>query len=154
MKPEIDKLLTSENVNDSIIELNSYITKLCNYGENINVLNEQQKIFYLNQLFESEVNHGGFEYFFYNKSGNFTHEIIETLNEIGATKTSSILLSAIKLFPDKTVPTDIDERQNIIEEIEDDVNSWDEQYQQFLEYEDNLNNLNLEYIRQNKSAFE
>ena len=44
----------------SIIEFDNYIGELCDYGNSIESLNESQKLFYLNQNLEREVNNGGF----------------------------------------------------------------------------------------------
>jgi len=154
MKPDIDKLLSASNVNSSIIELDNYIGELCNYGSDIDKLTEQQKNFYLNQNLEREVNNGGFNQYFGNSSGNYAHETIKSLLLIGASKTADILQTAINQFPANTVPSDREERQNILKSIEDIANQvWDNLDQKFFAYEDDLNTLNINYVRQNKNAF-
>ncbi len=69
-------------------------------------LTEPQKLFYLNQNLEREVNNGGFHQYFINSSGDYSHETIQSLKSIGATTTALILQRATDQFPNKTVPKD------------------------------------------------
>jgi hypothetical protein len=153
-KMDIDRLLESRDINQSIIELDNYITELCNYGENMEKLTDAQKIFYINQNLEREVNNGGFNQYFHNSSGDFAHETIDALKTIGAIKTASILQAAIDQFPNKIVPKERDKRINILEQIEGRSDSiWEDLDQQFFKYEEDLNQLNIEFVRQHKENF-
>jgi len=153
-KLDLDKLLTSYNKNSSIIEIDNFICELCVWGQSLEKLTEPQKNFFFNQNLEREVNNGGFKQYFYNSSGDFSHETIKSLKIIGADKTADKLQKAIDQFPDKTVPKDRSERQVILEKIEETANEiWEELDQMFFVYEDDLNTLNFEYIRQNKGKF-
>lgn len=151
---DLDGLLNSEDINGSIIELDNFIGELCDYGDDYSKLTEPQKLFYLNQNLEREINNGGFNQYFRNSSGDNAFETIQSLKVIGANKTLAILQKAIDQFPDKTVLKERSERNKIIDQIEEDVNEvWDELDQQFFKYEDNLNDLNIEYIKQHKDLF-
>jgi hypothetical protein len=117
-------------------------------------LTEPQKNFYFNQNLEREINNGGFNQFFYNSSGDFAHETLTSLRTIGANKTADILQQAIDQFPDSTVPKDRAKRQEILEQIENTADEvWEQLDQAFYKYEDNLYNLNIEYIKQNRNSF-
>ena len=70
-KFDLEKLLSSDDINNSIIELDNFIGELCSYVDNMNKLTEEQKQFYYNQCLEREVNNGGFHQYFFNSSGNF-----------------------------------------------------------------------------------
>ncbi len=118
----LDNLLNSEDTNGSIIELDNFIGELCDYGDDFSKLTEQQKLFYLNQNLEREINNGGFNQYFCNSSGNNSHETILSLKAIGASKTADILQKAIDEFPNKIVPRDRYERTKIIEQIEEAAN--------------------------------
>ena len=151
---DIDALLLSKNKNNSIIELDNFICELCDWGEKLDNLTEEQKNFFFNQNLEREVNNGGFNQYFYNSSGDFAHETINSLKIIGADKTANILQQAIDLFPDKTVPQNRTKRQEILEKIEETVSEiFEELDQKFFIYEDDLNTLNIEFVRQNKDKF-
>ena len=76
---DIEKLLTSDNTTESIIELDKYICQLCAWGDELNKLTEPQQNFYFNQNLEREINNGGFNQYFYNSAGDFAHETIDSL---------------------------------------------------------------------------
>ena len=151
---EIEKILNSDDVNGSIIELDNYICELCEYGDRLDQLTQPQKNFYFNQNLEREINNGGFNQFYFNSSGDFAHETIESLKAIGAFKTAEIVELANKQFPNNSVPKERDKRQELLEEIEDDANeTWEELDQRFFEYEDDLNSINMEYVRKHQNDF-
>jgi len=152
--PNLDILLNSEDTNRSIIELDNFIGELCDYGDDFSKLTDQQKLFYLNQNLEREINNGGFNQYFINSSGDNAHETILSLKAIGADKTADILQKAIDQFPNKTVPKDRDKRTEIVEQIEEVANEvWNDLDQKFYQYEDNLNTLNIEYIKKHTDFF-
>lgn len=104
--PTLLSELDFSNTNDShrsIIELDDRIGKLCSYGENIDVLNDCQRNFFLNQSFEKELNNGGFHQFFFNSTGKYSHETIGSLKAINAINTVMLLEAAISKFPDGQV---------------------------------------------------
>ena len=71
------------------------------------------------------------------------------------TITSSILQKAISEFPNKLAPKDRDERIALLQQIENFANEkWDELDKEFYKYEDNLNELNIEFIKRNKNDFQ
>ena len=150
----LDALLNSDDSNKSIIELDNFIGKLCDYGDDYSKLTDQQKLFYLNQNLEREINNGGFNQYFCNSSGDNSHETILSLKAIGADQTADILQKAIDQFPNKSIPKDRDERTELVEQIEDTANEvWEELDEMFFEYEDDLNTLNIEYVKKNKDFF-
>ncbi|MBZ0246198.1 MAG: DMP19 family protein [Cyclobacteriaceae bacterium] len=150
----LDSLLSSDDLNNSIIELDNFICELCEWGDNMNVLTDPQKNFYYNQNLEREINNGGFSQYFINSSGDFAHETINSLRAIRADHTANILQSAIDQFPDKMVPRDRDERTELVGRIEETANEkWEELDQKFFEYKDDLNSLNIEYVRKHRTQF-
>lgn len=152
--PELEKLLQSNEIDDILISLDNYINELCEYGENINVLTKPQMTLFLNQNFEKEINNGGLNQFFYNSSGEFSFETVQSLKEIKAFYTATILEEAISQFPNNNVPKDRDSREEIIEEIEQIANDvWEDLDSKLYGYEDNLSELNLSYIKSNIKYF-
>lgn len=147
-------LLDTKDINNSISRLGDFISKLCAYGTEINKLTEPQRIFYFNQKLEMEVNNGGFNQFFFNSTGDFASEIVQSLRTIGAHRTAEILQQAINEFPDKVIPKDRNKRIELMRQIEKNaIDVWEELDQRFFLYEEDLNSLNLEYIKQNKNSF-
>lgn len=153
-KPDINDFISSEDANNSIIDLDNYICALCDWGNNVGVLTEPQRNFYYNQNLEREVNNGGFNQYFFNSSGDFARETTESLKAIGAFKTAHLLQIAIDQFPGSDVPKDRGKRQEILEQIEEKANeTWNDLDQFFYLYQDNLNSLNMEYVKANKDEF-
>ena len=146
----LDKLLSSSDIKNSINEIDFFIWKICAYGKDFAKLTEPQKTFSLCQWFEQEVNNGGFWQFFFNSSGNFAHQIVDSLRIIGANTTADILQEAINQFPNKIVPNTYDERMNVFEQIgKTEREVWNELDKQFYKYPDDLCALNFEYIKNN-----
>jgi hypothetical protein len=153
-KLDLEKLLSSDDSNGGIIELDNHIGELCSYGDEIDKLTEEQKLFYYNQCLEREINNGGFNQYFFNSSGDFANQTVQSLLTIGAKKTADNLQKAIDQFPDKITPQNRTERQEILEQIEETANPiWEELDQKFFAYEDDLNTLNIEFVRKNKDKF-
>lgn len=153
-KLDLEALLSSDDTNGSIIALDNYIADLCSYGDEMDKLTEQQKQFFYNQCLEREVNNGGFNQYFWNSSGDFAHQTIQSLKAIGANKTADILQKAIDQFPNGVVPEDRTERQEIVAQIQASADLvWVECDLEFFSYEDDLSTLNIEFVRKNKDNF-
>ena len=153
-KPDLEKLLAAQDINSSILELDNYICELCSWGEDMDNLTRPQRNFYLNQNLEREVTNGGFRLYFYNATGEFAHETVDSLKNIGASATAKLLQEAIKMFPDSTVPKNIMERQQLVSDLVSKKEYlWSDMDQVFLGYEDDLNVLNIEYVRKFRDHF-
>lgn len=150
-KININELLKAQDPkekNTSIIELDNHICKLCAWGDELSKLNNGQKVFYYNQELEREINNGGFNHFYFNSSGNYANEVIDSLVAIGANKTAEIVRNANNQFPNGKVPKDRDERQKALEQIKEKANEvWENLDQDFYKYEEDLNTLNLEFVK-------
>jgi len=150
----LEQLLTLENTNDIIVSIDDAISGMCEYGDVLERLTGPQRNFFYNQCFEKEINNGGFSQFFLNSSGDWAHETVQSLRIVGASKTASILQLAIDEFPNGVVPKDREKRAELIECIERKAGEvWESLDREFYEYEEDLNLLNLEYVKQNKGLF-
>jgi len=141
--------LTDEN--DFIIAMTEYLTKKAQYGDDISALSEAERVFYVTQLLEMEVNNGGFSQFFYNSGGNFSHELVSAFTSIGANATAAICQKAIDAFG-RDIPADRDERIELLDELTSDT--FDATLEQcdeaFFAYEDDLNQLNYRFVMANR----
>lgn len=70
-------------------------------------------------LLEADVNNGGFNQYFWNSSGDFANQVVTSLHKIEAVETADIVKAALANFPRSTPPTNRDERQNILETLEE-----------------------------------
>ncbi len=153
----IDDIWKIEEKENFIVALDQYIAEKCEYGDKMEVLNVDQRVLYITQALEMEVNNGGFAQFFFNSDGCFGNELVASFEKIGAKKTAEICKKAISIYGDK-VPTDRDEREEILtpddekeeERIEEILDECDDA---FFEYEDDLLELNYQFIINNKESF-
>jgi len=139
-------------INNFIIATLEAICEKCKYGEAMEMLNEHERVFYVTQILEQEVNNGGFSQFFFNSSGDLSNELVDAFTKIGALKTAKICKKALAVFNGK-VPTDRDEREELLDSLDcDDVLS--ECDDEFYEYEDSLDELNYAYVMKHRNSFE
>lgn len=138
--------------NKLVIDMWLSICEKCDYGDSIEKLNEYERVFFVTETLEQEVNNGGFSQFFYNSSGDFSNELVDAFTKIGAFKTAEICKKALAVFNGK-VPTARGERQDLLDSLEcDDVlNEYDDA---FYDYEDNLEALNHAYITKHREFFD
>lgn len=134
---------------------NSFLTETfqrlcdkCSDGDNMSVLSEAERIFYVNQIFETEVNNGGFLQFFYNESGNYTNEILNSLQVIHAESVEKIYSKALKALG-QPLPSNREERVELLnrivtEDIEEILEQCDNA---FYDYPDDLTELNYQYLK-------
>ena len=153
----IDEIWKIEEKENFVVEMDKYIAEKCEYGDSMETLNAEQRILYITQALEMEVNNGGFAQFFFNSSGMFGNELVSSFEKIGAMKTAEICKKAISIYGDK-VPNDRDEREEILtpgdekeeERIEAILNECDDA---FFEYEEDLVELNYQFIINHKESF-
>lgn len=142
-----------EDPNDLIIALCDHLCNKCQYGDEISVLSPAERVFYVTQGLEMEVNNGGFSQYFFNSAGNFANELPEAYEELGAVKTAELCRRAMSFFGTK-VPTDRGERQECMDDREEEADElFEECDDAFYAYEEDLETLTYEYVLRNKDAF-
>ena len=149
----LKKKANTEEVDQNafIIDLFTAIDERCEYGDAMKKLNEHERLFYITQTLEQEVNNGGFSQYFYNSSGNFANEVVDAFTQIGAHKTAEICKKAVAVF-NGHVPEDREERQSLLESLDcEDI--FDECDNAFFNYEDDLEALNYAYIMNHRKFF-
>ncbi len=158
-KPATDKSVTIEHIwsltdtNDFVIAMTEYLSEKTQYGEDMSVLSDAERIFYITQMHEMEVNNGGFSQFFFNSGGDFSNELVGAFTAIEATATAAICQKAIDAFG-RDIPVDRDERQEVLDELSDKLDRiFEECDDAFYNYEDDLNELNYQFVMKNKEQF-
>ncbi len=152
---DIDKVLKLERRDKIVTEIDTYLNKKCEYGEKVNLLNNSQKVLWIIENLEREINNGGFNQFYWNSSGNYANETIDALILIEAYKTAEIVKKANSEFKNGSVPKDRAERQNELELIEENAEeNWNNLDSEFYEYNDDLTELLIAFVINNKSDFE
>ena len=137
--------------NDFVVAMAEHLDNKTQYGDDMSLLSEAERIFYITQTLEMEVNNGGFSQFFYNSSGNFAGELVAAFTAIGAYATAAICQKAIDAFG-CDIPVDRDAREEMLDELEiDDI--LDECDGAFYDYKDDLTELNYHFVMNNKESF-
>lgn len=151
---DINEIWNMTDRNNFIIAMNSWVCRKCKYGENMTLLSPQERIFYVVQVLEAEVNNGGFSQFFYNSSGDFANELVDSFMSIGAEKIANICKKAIESFCCE-IPVNRDDREKFLDcSINDKINKIIEECDcEFCKYADNLEELNYNFIMKHKSCF-
>ena len=153
----IEDIWKIESKEEFVHQMWLYVIDNCSEYGDLHNLNENQRTFYIVQDMEVEVNNGGFAQYFFNDSGFYADELVSSFEKIGAMKTAEICKKAISIYGDE-VPTNRDEREDVItpddeneeERIEELLNECDDA---FFEYEDDLVELNYQFILNNKESF-
>ena len=151
---DLDDIWIIAERNSFIIAMSGWVSKKCNYGNDIGKLSHAERVFYLVNELEMEINNSGFEQYLYNSSGNFANEIVNALREIKACATSEIIGKALTAIG-CTIPEERSEREEKLDEmLTDDVSEiFSECDNEFYEYTDNLEELNYQFILNNKDQF-
>lgn len=149
---EIALLLNSNS--EKLTRIGEIIGKKIPQRDDFTNLNEFEKTFIYIDILEGSVTNGGFIQFFFNSSGQFTHEIFQAYIAINAEKTINILTKAIFLFPEIPVPKNLRVRQGILMEKEHNIDLWDDLDLQFEKYEDNITQLTLDFVKKNIDHFD
>ncbi|MDB4098471.1 DMP19 family protein [Polaribacter sp.] len=139
---------------EKITRIGEIIGKKIPEKDNFSNLNEFEKTFIYLDVLEDSITNGGFIQFFFNSSGQFTHEVFQAYLTIKAENTVDILTKAIYLFPVIPVPKNLRIRQQILMEKNTNIDLWDELDTQFYKYEDNIISLTLAYVRNNIAHFD
>jgi hypothetical protein len=154
VKINIDKILEIEDETTAIVELDMKLNEISDYGEKVERLNESQKTVLFVENLEREINNGGFNQFFFNSSGDFTHETVKALKAIKAFKTADIVAKSISVWPNQDVPANRSKRQDMLKQIEPRANLiWNQCDEEFYKYQDHIVSLLLDYVKANKSNF-
>jgi hypothetical protein len=144
-----EKILINKNGQDAIIDIDNLLSPVF-YKNPEKLTSCEKNIVYIEEL-EREINNGGFHQYFFNSSGNFTKETLNALNIIGSKIFFNILEKAINKFPNGSVPSDRNERQDILNKFDEGL--WIELDNEFYKYEEDIYKLMIEYIKNNINEF-
>lgn len=150
----IDEILNIRDDNELIIALGQRISAKIIDIENLEELSEAEKTFVYVDMLEQEINNGGIGQFFFNYSGQYSHEALESLKKIKAVNTAVIMDRAISYFPIQPIPKDTEVRRKIMMTMDESVeDKWDDLDAEFYKYEDPILQLLVSYIKENRIGF-
>ena len=147
---EIALLLNNDS--DKITRIGEIIGKKIAIRDHFEKLNEFEKTFIFIDIFENHTTDGGFETFFWDSAGQFSHEILEAYERIGALETASIIYDSFLLFNEIPIPKDKDLRRSILSNLKPDI--WESLDHKFYNCSDNIVFLIIEFIKENSNHFD
>lgn len=155
MNYSIDEILERATYpEDVILELDSILNEKSNYGEDISVLTEGEKVVLFIENLEREVNNGGFDQFFFNSSGNYAHETLKALEQIGSIEIKTLLSKAMAVWPDAIILKNETFRREQHDLITDQNRKiWTTCDEAFYASKENLTGLLVDYIKVNLDEF-
>ena len=135
-----DVIKSDSDIYQKIYKIDEILNRKCSYGKNMHLLNDKEKdLIYILNL-EREVNNGGFNQFYYNSSGNYAIETLNTLRKIESKKLFDLVKKANSEFPNNFIPSNREKRIGILSNIEDkSEKTW-------KELDNNFYNLKEDYI--------
>ena len=147
---EIALLLNSDR--DKIARIGEIIGKKIPERDAFTGLNTYEKTFIYIDIFENHTTNGGFEEFFWNSSGQYSHEILEAYEAIGATKTATLIYNAFTAFGEIPIPKDNAFRKKILTDLKSEA--WDVLDQAFYKSKENIVPLILSFVARNSAYFD
>ncbi|MES2332234.1 MAG: DMP19 family protein [Bacteroidota bacterium] len=139
----------------AINEIYQDILLFTDYGKNLYKVNAEQKVVFLITRLESEVYNGGIDQYFYNSSGEYSHETLNALKLINAPITLKILEKAISYWPNSTVPKETSiRREELLDTVEKKAESeWEKLTKAYWDDEENLFEKLFQFILDNSIKF-
>ena len=152
---DLDEIFALEGDNEFSIAFSSALEDWTEYGEHLEALSPEARIFYLCNAIERDVNCDGFLGYIFEHDGCYATETVVALETIGAPKTADILRRAIAFLPNGVCPTDYFEREDILFTDYDGYSSaYSELDEEFYSYPDGvLWQLNAAYARARRDSF-
>jgi hypothetical protein len=149
------KLVGNLNSWELLHELYVKYLVFAEYGDEFQKLTKSQMALCLTYEFDKEVKNGGIDQYFFNSSGNYTHETVKALQTIGAAQTSALLQECINVWPDKIVPKDWENRRDSIQNIDDEAKTvWEDCTGRFYKGDEIIPELLFAYIDSKPEEFE
>ena len=152
-KPALSALWEETDEDRFVTALSARMAEKCAYGEDLSALSPAERVFYLTQTCEEEVNNGGFDQLLFN-AGFDLRELPEAFRAIGAPKTADICARALAALGGE-VPEAREARREVLasregEALTAELGACDEA---FLRYEEDLAARNAAYVRAHREDF-
>ena len=153
---ELNDILTMnpEYPTDIAVELEQYINNKVQNKSNESSLEE--KVFLELYWLEMDLGSSGINSYFHN-NGDEINKLLNYLELANATYMVDLLQKAISVFPNSTIPDDLDEVLDILDDIDNEETNilWDELENKYFEnHESELFIYLIQYVKNNLNKFE
>lgn len=150
-KPALSALWEETDEDRFVTALSARVAEKCAYGDDLAALSPAERVFYLTQTCEEEVNNGGFDQLLFN-AGFDLRELPEAFRAIGAPKTADICARALAALGGE-VPEAREARREVLASREGPPTELGACDKAFLRYEEDLAALNAAYVRAHREDF-
>ena len=150
-KPALSALWEETDEDRFVTALSARMAEKCAYGEDLAALSPAERVFYLTQTCEEEVNNGGFDQLLFN-AGFDLRELPEAFRAIGAPKTADICARALAALGGE-VPEDLKARREVLASREGPLAELRACDEALLRYEEDLAARNAAYVRAHREEF-
>lgn len=150
-KPALSALWEETDEDRFVTALSARVAEKCAYGDDLAALSPAERVFYLTQTCEEEVNNGGFDQLLFN-AGFDLRELPEAFRTIGAPRTADICAQALAALGGE-VPEDREARREVLASREGPQTELGACDEAFLRYEEDLAALNAAYVRARREDF-
>ena len=144
-----DELWKLRTINDIIIAMCGRMTRKSSFGENMEVLSVEERVFYVITDVYSQVTSMGFEHYFFDEAGRHAMEAGAALRTVGAEKRAAIADKAIEIVGGTLTEDDKERADYIRNKLTDEQRkALAECDEEFKAIEDDINRLLFVYIRE------
>ena len=152
---EIDFALSQKCDTDKIELVGTVLWNKSHKTGHFTKLSEAEQTFVLIDIFESEINRNGLFGFFYNSSGEYTHEVLQAFQNIKAEISVEIIDIAIRVFKTLPISKDILLRRHQISKLkQEELDVWSDLEYRLIESKEDIIKLLINYIAIHKTDFE
>lgn len=153
---DIADIWTLDQESDFVVAMQGWLFRKSGEGERLEQLTPAERTFYAVQIFEQEVNNGGFPQFLDNDSGQFAGEIEGALRDVGAIRAAEICGEMLGHIGGP-IPTDWTVRRAW---LDDQADAWEENSavmdalnDQLMEEMDALDDLSYQWVMDHREEF-
>lgn len=138
---------------DLLEAMSEHLNEMCDWGTDVDSLNEYEKVvFYADEL-SMEVNCGGFYGYLYNCGENF-HSAKQAFETIKSEKMLTLLSDVESKFPNNEIPANADSLQVTLDTLDANGINFDDNDDYYYETaEKELLQQLISYIRENETQF-
>lgn len=152
---EIEFALNQKSDTDKIEFVGTVLWNKSHEVGHFTKLSEAEQTFVLIDIFESEINRNGLFGFFYNSSGEYSHEVLQAFINIKAETSVEIIDSAIRVLKSLPVSKDILLRRQQISKLkQEELDIWSALEFRLIESKEDIVKLLINYIVLHKTDFE
>ncbi len=126
------------------------VSEKCENGENMSVLNDYERVFFVVQSLENTVVDGGFKCYYF-EYGEFANEAPNAFERIGAVQNAEVCRKALSVFGG-SLPADMQAREEVLDNT--DCDDWlDDCDGEYYDCEEDLTAFVYTFLTENREYF-